>query len=128
MRLRELDSSAMIKNSNGDTWVGVANGELRLRAVNGTITVDLARANILAKCANGDIRLREVASGSAMIVTRIGDLEVGIREGTDAWLDVGAISGKVHNALDAIDTPEPWAETVEVRARTTRGEVVIRRP
>jgi hypothetical protein len=34
----------------------------------------------------------------------------------------------VHNALDAADAPEPSAETVDVRARTTVGEIVIRRP
>jgi hypothetical protein len=34
----------------------------------------------------------------------------------------------VHNALEATDAPEATAETVEVRARTSVGEVVIRRP
>jgi hypothetical protein len=41
---------------------------------------------------------------------------------------VSAAAGKVHNALDAADTPEPSAETVEVRARTSFGDVVVRRP
>ena len=58
----------------------------------------------------------------------IGDLEVGIREGTAAWLDVSARAGKVHNALTAADAPGPPTERVEVRARTSVGDVVIRRP
>jgi hypothetical protein len=66
--------------------------------------------------------------GSVVLETQIGDLEVGIRDGTAAWLDVSAKAGKVHNALDAADAPEPSAETVEVRARTSVGEIVIRRP
>ena len=66
--------------------------------------------------------------GSVVLETRLGDLEVGIREGTAAWLDVRASAGKVHNALDAAEAPEPSAETVEVRARTTAGSVVIGRP
>ena len=66
--------------------------------------------------------------GSVVLETQIGDLEVGIREGTAAWLDVSARAGKVHNALDAADAPEASAETVEVRARTSVGDVVIRRP
>ncbi len=128
VRLRQLDGSAVIKNSNGDTWVGVANGDLRLNAANGSIAVDLAHANVGAKNANGDVRLGEVVRGSVVLETQIGDLEVGIREGTAAWLDVSATAGKVHNALDAADAPEPSAETVEVRARTSVGEIVIRRP
>ena len=128
VRLRALDGSAVVKNSNGDTWVGVAGGDLRLSAANGSIAVDVARATVVAKSANGDVRLGEVTRGSVVLETSLGDLEVGIPEGTAAWLDVRAAAGKVHNALDAADAPEPSAETVEVRARTTAGSIVIRRP
>jgi DUF4097 and DUF4098 domain-containing protein YvlB len=128
VRLRELDGSAVVKNSNGDTWVGVAGGDLRVNAANGRIAVDLARAGVIAKSANGDVRLGEIARGSVVLETQLGDLEVGIREGTAAWLDVSSTAGRVHNALDAADAPEPSADTVEVRARTTVGDVVIRHP
>ena len=128
VRLREVDGSAVIKNSNGDTWVGTAAGDLRLNAANGSIAVDLAQASVGAKSANGDVRLGEVVRGSVVLETKIGDLEVGIREGTAAWLDVNSQFGRVHNALEAADGPQTSAETVEVRARTSIGQVVIRRP
>jgi DUF4097 and DUF4098 domain-containing protein YvlB len=128
VRLGELDHSAVIKNSNGDTWVGVAGGDLRLNAANGDIAVDLAHAGVAAKSANGDVRLGEVVRGSVVLETKIGDLEVAIREGTAAWLDVNARFGQLHNSLDAAEAPDPSAETVEVRARTCVGEIVIRRP
>jgi hypothetical protein len=128
VRLCDLDASAVVKNSNGDTWVGVAGGDVRLNAANGSIAVDVAHASVVAKSANGDVRLGEAVRGSVVLETRLGDLEVGIRDGTAAWLDVRTTAGKVHNALDAADAPEPSAETVEVRARTTAGSVVIRRP
>jgi DUF4097 and DUF4098 domain-containing protein YvlB len=128
VRVRELDVSAVIKNSNGDTRVGEAGGELRVGAANGSIVVDLAHAGVVAKSANGDVLLGEVARGSVVLETQLGDLEVGIREGTAAWLDVRATAGKVHNALDAVESPDPSADTVEVRARTSAGSVVIRRP
>jgi len=41
---------------------------------------------------------------------------------------VRAAAGTVHNALDAAEAPEPSAEAVEVRARTSAGSVVIKRP
>ena len=59
---------------------------------------------------------------------RLGDVEVGVRAGTAAWLDVSAGAGKVQNALDPTDAPEPAAATVEIRARTSLGDIVIRRP
>ena len=56
----------------------------------------------------------------------IGDLEVGIPAGTPAYLDVKATAGRVRNALEASGAPDPSVESVEVRARTTVGDVVIR--
>lgn len=128
VRLRALDAAAEIKNSNGDTWVGVAGGDLRIKAANGAIVVDLAHAGVAARTANGDVRLGEVVRGSVVLETQIGDLEVGIREGTAGWLDVRATAGRVHNGLDAAHAPAPSAPTVEVRARTSVGDIVIRRP
>jgi len=128
VRMRDLDASAVIKNSNGDTWVGVAGDHLRLHAANGDIAVDVAHASIAAKSANGDVRLGEAVRGSVVLETQIGDLEVGIREGTAAWLDLSSTAGKVHNTLEAADAPDASAETVEVRARTSLGEIVVRRP
>jgi DUF4097 and DUF4098 domain-containing protein YvlB len=127
VRVRELASSAVIKNSNGDTWVGTANRDLRVNAANGDIAIDVANADVNAKSANGDVRLGEAVRGSVALETKLGDVEVGIREGTSAWLDVNASAGKVHNALEAADGPEPSGETLEVRARTTVGAIVIRR-
>jgi hypothetical protein len=63
-----------------------------------------------------------------VLETAIGDLEVGVREGTAAWLDVSARAGTVHRSLEDSDAPEPSAETVEVRGRTSVGTITIRRP
>jgi len=127
VRVRTLDATAVIKNSNGDTWIGSAAGDLRVSAANGSIAIDAARASVVAKSANGDVRLGEAVRKSVVLETSIGDLEVGIPAGTAAWLDVRAAAGKVHNSLDAAAAPDATAETVEVRARTTVGDVVIRR-
>jgi Putative adhesin len=126
--VRELDGSTVIKSANGDTWVGIAGGDLHVGSANGSIAVDRARASVGVKTAKGDVRLGGVERGTVALETQAGDLEVGIPEGTSAWLDVRARAGQVRNALDAADAPEPGAETVEVRARTSYGDVVIRRP
>ena len=127
VRLRELEATGVIRNSNGDTWVGSAGGDVRLSAANGSITVERANAGVVAKTANGDIGLGEAVRGSVVLETRIGDVELGIREGTAAWLDLSATAGRVHNALDPGEAPDPPVETVEVRARTSVGEIAIRR-
>jgi Toastrack DUF4097 len=128
VRVSELGDGAVIKNSNGATWVGAAAGDLRLNAANGSIAVEKSGASVVAKSANGDVRLGEVVRGSVVLETKMGDLEVGIPEGTAAWLDVRASAGRVHNALDGVDAPEGSADTAEVRGRTVLGDILIRRP
>lgn len=59
--------------------------------------------------------------------TGFGELELGVREDTAVWLDVTSQFGSVRSHLDATDGPEPSDETVEVRARTRYGDIVIRR-
>jgi len=128
VRLGELDGTAVIRNANGDTWVGLAGGDTRVKSANGSIVIDRANASLGAKSANGDVRVGEVAHGSVVVETHVGDLEVGIREGTAAWLDVKAAAGQVRNELATADAPPAAsAERVEVSARTSLGDVVIRR-
>jgi len=127
LRVRELAGSAVIKNLNGSTWVGEVTGDLRCSAANGDITVDRAHAAVEVRTANGHVRIGDVVRGSVSLQTASGELEIGIREGTAALLDVRSRFGRVRNELDAFDGPEPTDETVEVRARTAHGDIVIRR-
>jgi DUF4097 and DUF4098 domain-containing protein YvlB len=124
----EIDGTAVIKTSNGDITVGEVTGDVRLNTANGDITVHRALAAIDAKTAFGSVRIGEVVRGSVVLETGFGELELGVREGTAAWLDVSSQQGSVRSDLDAIDHPEQADETVEVRAHTRYGDIVIRRP
>jgi hypothetical protein len=127
VRIESLDATATIKNSNGDTWVGEVTGDLTVRAANGAITVDQVNGGIAARTANGDVRLGEVASGAVLAQTSNGKLEIGIRDGIAAWLDVRTQFGRVDNHLEAADRPEPGQPTVEVRGRSSFGDITVRR-
>lgn len=127
VRVRQIDGSAVIKNLNGDTWIGEVTGDLRCKAANGDITVDRVHSSIVAKTANGDVRFGDLARGSAMLESGFGELEVGIREGTSALLDVRSKFGSVLNSLVASDGPQPSGESLEVRGRTSFGDILIRR-
>ena len=127
VRLREVDGTAVIKNSNGDSWVGEVAGDLRVNSANGSISADHASAGINATTANGDVRIGGITRGSASLKTSMGEIEVGIQAGTAARLDVHTQFGRVHNHLDASDGPGPSDQTAEVSARTSFGDIVIRR-
>jgi len=127
VHIGEIDGSAVIKNLNGVTWIGEVKGDLRCNAANGDITIERALGAVAAKTANGAVRIGEVVHGTIELGTSYGELEVGIRKGTAALLDVRSQFGSVRNSLNASDGPEPSDQRVEVRARTSFGDIVIRR-
>lgn len=125
VRIHEVHGTAVIKTSNGDSWVGVATGDLRLRAANGSVFIDQSHAAVEAKVANGNIQLAEVVCGSAVLETGAGRVEIGIREGTIARLDVRTRCGTVSNTLATADGPDGADKVGAVRARTSYGDIVI---
>jgi hypothetical protein len=127
IRIGSIEGPAVIKNANGDTRIGEIAGDARLNASNGSIVVDLARSSVVAKSANGDIRIDEVTQGTVMAQTAMGAIEIGVREGVPAWLDLATRFGNVRNELENAERPSMDAEAVEVRANTSMGDVTIRR-
>jgi Toastrack DUF4097 len=127
VRIDRVDGAAVVKNSNGDTWIGEVTGDLRVNAANGRISVDRACKTVAAKSANGDVRLGEVVHGTVLAQTALGKVEIGIRDGAAAWLDLSTRYGTVRNDLDAAGRPGPGEDAVEVRARTSFGDITIHR-
>lgn len=119
--------AATVKNGNGSTEIGEVTGGLRTNAANGDTSVGIAHSNVGAKSANGRIRVGDATRGRIDLRTSVGDLEVGIHEGTAAWLDVNTKYGTIRNALGSSAGPADSDETVEVHARTAVGDIIIRR-
>ena len=127
LQIGRIDGAATVKNSNGDTWIGEVSGDLRMNASNGRIAVDRAHATVVAKTAKGDVRIGEVERGAVVAQTAYGKVEVGIREGVAAWLDLDTSFGNVENSLDPTGRPSTGEDTVEIRARSSFGDITVHR-
>ncbi|MGW6690404.1 DUF4097 family beta strand repeat-containing protein [Streptomyces sp. NPDC054961] len=127
LRVGTIGGSAVLKNSHGTTTVGAATGDLRVSGANGDIDIARAEGSVTATTAHGTLRVADAARGTLQLETSYGAIEVGIREGTAAWLDVSSASGQVRNALTASEAPEKSEDSVKVRARTRYGNIDIRR-
>ncbi|MGC9381711.1 DUF4097 family beta strand repeat-containing protein [Streptomyces sp. MH13] len=127
LRVGLLDGPAVLKNSHGTTTVGAATGELRVSGANGDIDIARAEDSVTATTAHGTLRVADAVRGTVQLETSYGAIEVGVREGTAAWLDVHSGSGQVRNALTASETPHESDDTVKVRARTRHGNIDVRR-
>ena len=118
---------ATIRNSNGGTWLGEVSGDVDVRAANGRISVERAAASVAARTACGDIFLGEVGSGTVAASTSWGRVEVGVRTGAVAWLDLQTRAGKLVNELDSSAPRSADEGAVHPVARTSAGEITVRR-
>ncbi|MEU0226849.1 DUF4097 family beta strand repeat-containing protein [Streptomyces sp. NPDC006284] len=127
VRVGLVEGAAVLKNSHGSTTVGAALGDLRVSHANGDIDVTRAEGSLTATTAHGTLRVGEVVRGEVRLETSYGAIEIGIREGTAAWLDAHSDAGRVRNTLTASDTPGQTEDTVKIRARTRYGNVDVHR-
>jgi hypothetical protein len=127
LRVGDLGDGGVLKNSNGTTVVGAARGPIKVRSANGDITVEQATDDVEAKTANGAVRVLDAVRGSLTLETAMGEIEVGIREGSAAWLDIKTKFGRVRNEMTASAAPAEHTDKVEIHANTAFGDVTVRR-
>lgn len=122
-----VEGSAHVKNLNGRTRIGKVGGRLRVRSANGDISVGQAASDVAIRTANGSIEIGELVSGEVSLATASGALDIGIARGTSAWVDARTQFGHVRNDLEPTAGPEDTGAKVEIRARTSFGDVHIHR-
>ncbi|HTU95121.1 MAG TPA: DUF4097 family beta strand repeat-containing protein [Solirubrobacteraceae bacterium] len=120
-------ASARLGSGMGNVEVGRVAGAAELSTGTGDIRAGALHGAAVLKNAMGDVRVTEAVRGSVQARTGYGEIEVGIPEGTAAWLDLNTGYGQVHNRLDRSGPPEPGESSVEVRAHSGYGDITINR-
>jgi len=129
IRLGAVDGPADVSTGNGKVQVGVVTGPANIKSANGSVSVDRALSDLTAASSNGEVRIGEVVRGKVFATSKNGGVEVGVREGSAALLELNASVGRVYNELVASAAPEADepVDKVEVHAGTKLGDVTIRR-
>jgi DUF4097 and DUF4098 domain-containing protein YvlB len=129
IRIGTVDGTAQVSTGNGKVRVGLVTGSATVKASNGSVSVDRALSDITAASANGEVRIGEVVRGTVSATAKNGGVEVGVREGSAAWLELNTDLGRVYNELASTDAPEAGepVDKVRVHAGTKLGDVTIRR-
>jgi hypothetical protein len=123
----EQASAARLNTGMGDIEIGHVTGAAELSTGTGEIRAGEVGGTVQIKNANGDIRVAEAVRGSVEARTGYGQIEVGVPDGTAAWLDLSTGWGQVRNGLDRSGPPDPGEESVEVRAHSGYGDITITR-
>lgn len=129
IRIGAVDGTADVSSGNGKVRISFVSGAATVKGSNGSVAVDRALSDVTASCANGEVALGEVVRGRVSATSRNGSVEVGVREGSAAWLELNTEVGRVYNELDASGAPESGdpVDKVEVHASTKLGDVTVRR-
>ncbi|MFF2780935.1 DUF4097 domain-containing protein [Streptomyces sp. NPDC058052] len=127
VRVGTIAGPAVLKNSHGSTIVDAVTGEARVSGAHGAIEIVRAGADVTGTTTHGSLRVAEVSRGEVRLETSNGSIEVGVREGTAAWLDVSSHRGQVRNSLASSEAPEETEDSVKIRARSNWGNIDIRR-
>src|SRR6476646_606222 len=128
--VRSIGGAAEVNTASGDVELGRVGGVLVAKAASGDVRVDEAGAGVKIRTASGDQRIDGVTAGSVELQSMSGDISVGIRQGSNVWVDARAMRGDISSELELGDEqPADDAPLVELRAASMSGDVnVVRAP
>jgi DUF4097 and DUF4098 domain-containing protein YvlB len=118
--------AARITTGSGDILVRRSDGEVNIKAGSGDVIITEAGESVDAMTGSGDLVVERLVHGRLKAKTGSGDVQVGVPDGTAAYLDVMSISGSVRSELEASDTPD-GGPTTEVAVMTASGDIVLKR-
>lgn len=128
IRVGTLDGEGNVKNTTGNTTFGDVEGPLTVKSTTGNVVIEQLNGSAEIKCAHGEVRIDRVGTGEVKIDGGYGSIEVGVPEGTAAWLDIASRHGQVRNELAAASAPVDTDRTVAITAHADYASITIRRP
>ena len=128
IRVGTLEGAGFIKNSTGRTTLGEVEGPLTVKSSTGDVTIEQLNGSADIKCAHGEVRIDRVGTGEVKIEGGYGSIEVGVPEGTAAWLDIASRHGTLRNELQQASAPVESDRTVAITAHADYASITIRRP
>jgi DUF4097 and DUF4098 domain-containing protein YvlB len=127
LHIGDVHGSATVKSGNGNIELGHITGALKVRAANGRIDIARVDRSVVTKTSNGATRIGQVGEGDVLLTAAAGGMQIGIPEGTTAWLDLHSQFGRVRNELETTTAPSGAERRVKVTAKTYSGDVVVHR-
>lgn len=127
LTLGAVEVDADLVTGSGDLLIDAVAGDLKAKVGSGDVVVKSTGNGIDAMAGSGDILVRRIERGQLKAKTGSGDVQVGVAEGTAAYLDVTTVSGDVTSELDGTESPTDDAPTASITVQSGSGDVVLQR-
>jgi DUF4097 and DUF4098 domain-containing protein YvlB len=132
--LASVAGDASVNTASGRVELGRVAGEAVIKTASGDVGIEDAGRAVTVATASGDQRIAAVTAGRVDLKSASGDIEVGIREGSNLWVDASAMSGDLSSEVELSDAPPADegaddAPLVELKAASMSGDIeVVRAP
>jgi DUF4097 and DUF4098 domain-containing protein YvlB len=118
-------TTAAVSTGSGDVQLDRTSGPVIVKTGSGDLEVGEASGDVAMNTGSGDTVIRKVRRGKITSKGASGDVRIGIPEGTPVWTDIRTVTGHLSSAIEGVGEPEPGADSVELRATTVSGDVVL---
>jgi hypothetical protein len=126
LRLGRVAGRLRTRTGSGEIEIAsLDGGEAKLTTGSGGVWLGAVRSDVHARTGRGNVVVAEVASGRLDLVTASGNVNVSVRPGVSAEIDLASGSGRARSELDVAGSPPPEAPLVRIRARTGSGDAVV---
>ncbi len=123
----ETSRHAVLTVGSGDISIGDLAGEAVTKTGSGDVEVGRLDGSLLTKSGSGSLTVRRARSGQVTARGASGNVDIGVEDGTAAWLDVSTVSGRISQDLAEADAPADDQQRVEITAHTVSGNLRVHR-
>lgn len=128
VRVREIGGGVNVQTASGDIELDVVRGAANVASASGDVTIGEAYDNISANTVSGDQDHGAVMQGHVGATSVSGDVRIGVRRGSKAYLECNSVSGDTSSELElTTEAPAGDGPLVEIRAKTVSGDIRITR-
>ena len=125
-RIERVSGDTHVRGSHGDIEFGELAGSVEV-STSGGVAIDHGRGNLDIRTAHGAIRIGRASGSSVRLENGHAEIEIGVPEGTAAWIDAASRMGIVRNELTPDSSPDGAERTIELRLRNNSGDILIHR-
>lgn len=126
-------ADADLRTASGRVGLHQVDGRLIVHSTSGDVRVDRSSGDGSVRTVSGEVRLGEVGAGRLEAVSVSGTVDVALRPGTSAAVELTTVAGSTDSELDVTERlggatgDGPATPDLDLRVSTTSGDIRLRR-
>ncbi|GAA2782576.1 DUF4097 family beta strand repeat-containing protein [Saccharopolyspora taberi] len=125
MRLGTMRSGVQARSGSGDVEIGALEAASSVVTGSGNVWLGEVHNDVLVRSGSGDITVADAAKGQVELITGSGELQVSIRRGVLAEVDLTSSTGSASSDLPVADEPPEEEPKLRIFGRTGNGDVLV---